>query len=74
MFCKLGSVEASRPVLAAMWVIGAGYMARVLQREVDTAFIEEVLAIRDVLLIACVAGFLVRFAGKVGRNVEARRA
>jgi MscS family membrane protein len=66
--------SASRPVLAAMWVIGAGYMARVLQREVDTAFIEEVLAIRDVLLIACVAGFLVRFAGKVGRNVEARRA
>jgi MscS family membrane protein len=66
--------SASRPVLAAMWVIGAGYMARVLQREVDTAFIEEVLAIRDVLLIACVAGFLVRFAGKVGHNVEARRA
>lgn len=66
--------SASRPVLAAMWVIGAGYMARVLQREVGTAFIEEVLAIRDVLLIACVAGFLVRFAGKVGRNVEARRA
>jgi MscS family membrane protein len=66
--------SASRPVLAAMWVIGAGYMARVLQSEVDTRFIEEVLAIRDVLLIACVAGFLLRFAGKVGANVEARRA
>lgn len=66
--------SAKRPVLAAMWVIGAGYMARVIQHEVDTAFITEVLAIRDVLLIACVAGFLLRFAGKVGANVEARRA
>jgi MscS family membrane protein len=66
--------SAKRPVLAAMWVIGAGYMARVIQHEVDTAFIAEVLAIRDVLLIICVAGFLLRFAGKVGVNVEARRA
>ncbi|MCP5271636.1 MAG: mechanosensitive ion channel family protein [Burkholderiaceae bacterium] len=65
--------SASRPVLAAMWIIGAGFMARVVQRQVDTAFIEEVLALRDVGLVACVAGFLVRFAGRVGANVEARR-
>ena len=65
--------SASRPVLAAMWIIGAGFMARVLQRQVDVAFIEEVLALRDVGLIACVASFLVRFAGRVGANVEARR-
>lgn len=65
--------SASRPVLAAMWVVGAGYMARVLQRQIDTPFIEEVLALRDVLLVACVAGFLIRFAGKVGRNVAAQR-
>lgn len=65
--------SASRPVLAAMWVIGLGYMARVLQKQVEPAFIDEVLAIRDVLLIACVAGFLLRFAGRVGTNVEARR-
>jgi len=64
---------ASRPLLAAMWAIGAGYMARVVQRQVDEAFIEEALALRDVALIACVAWFLIRFAGKVGRNVEARR-
>jgi MscS family membrane protein len=56
-----------------MWVIGAGYMARVLQREIDVAFVEEALAIRDVTLVACVAWFLWRFAGKVGVNVEAHR-
>ncbi len=65
--------SASRPVLIAMWLIGAGYMARVLQREIDVAFVEEVLAIRDVGLIVCVAWFLWRFAGKIGVNVEARR-
>jgi MscS family membrane protein len=65
--------SASRPVLAAMWVIGLGYMARVLQRQVDVAFIDEALAVRDVALIACVAAFLWRFAGRVGENVLARR-
>jgi MscS family membrane protein len=65
--------SASRPVLAAMWIIGAGYMARVLQRQVDFAFIDEALALRDVGLIICVAGFLWRFIGRVGHNVIARR-
>lgn len=65
---------ASRPVLAAMWVIGAGYMARVLQRQVDEPFIDEVLALRDVLLIVCVSWFLWRFVGKVCDNVLARGA
>ncbi len=65
--------SASRPVLAALWLVGAGFMARVLQREVDTPFLAEVLALRDVGLVACVAGFLVGFAGRVGANVEARR-
>jgi MscS family membrane protein len=64
---------ASRPLLAAMWVIGAGYMARVVQRQVAESFIDEALALRDVALIACVAWFLIRFTGKVGRNIEARR-
>ena len=65
--------SASRPLLVAMWAVGAGFMARVLQREVDVAFIEQALALRDVALIGCVAWFLVRFAGKVGHNVESRR-
>ncbi len=65
---------ASRPVLAAMWLIGMGFMARVLQRQTDESFIAEVLAIRDVALIFCVAWFLLRFIGKVGRNIIAARA
>ncbi|MBI3154665.1 MAG: mechanosensitive ion channel family protein [Burkholderiales bacterium] len=65
--------SASRPLLVAMWVVGAGFMARVLQREVDIAFVEQALELRDVALIGCVAWFLVRFAGKVGRNIESRR-
>lgn len=65
--------SASRPLLVAMWVVGAGFMARVLQREVDIAFIEQALALRDVALIGCVAWFLLRFAGLVGRNIESRR-
>jgi MscS family membrane protein len=64
---------ASRPLLAAMWVVGAGFMARVLQRQIDEPFIEEALALRDVLLIVCVTWFLLRFIGKVGRNVIAAR-
>jgi MscS family membrane protein len=65
--------SASRPVLAAMWVIGAGFMARVLQRQIDEPFLTEVLALRDVALVLCVAWFAVQFAGKVGRNIENQR-
>ena len=64
---------ASRPVLAAMWVVGASVMARVLQRQVDEPFLAEALALRDVALIVCVAWFLLRFIGKVGRNIIAVR-
>jgi MscS family membrane protein len=65
---------ASKPVLAAMWVIGLGFMARVLQRQTDEPFLEQALAVRDVALIVCVSWFLLRFIGKVGRGVEAARA
>jgi MscS family membrane protein len=65
--------SASRPVLAAMWVVGAGFMARVLQRQIDEPFLTEVLALRDVALVLCVAWFAVQFAGKVGRNIENQR-
>lgn len=64
---------ASRPVLAALWIIGAGYMARVLQHQVDVDFIDEALAARDVALIVCVTWFLLRFIGQVARNVVASR-
>ncbi len=65
---------ASRPILVVMWVIGLGYMARVLQRQVEEPFLSEVLALRDVAVVLCVAWFLLRFVGKVGRNVMAARA
>ncbi len=66
---------ASRPLLVAMWAIGLGFMARVLQRQVELQFLTETLAARDVALILCAAWFLLRFIGKVGRNVmEARLA
>lgn len=65
---------ASRPVLTAMWVIGVGYMARVLQRQTEEPFLAEVLAVRDVALVICVTWFLLRFIGKVSRNIVAGRA
>ncbi|MBE2261712.1 MAG: mechanosensitive ion channel family protein [Burkholderiaceae bacterium] len=60
---------ASSPALTAMWIIGLGYMARVLQRQIDEPFLPEALALRDVALIICVAWFLLRFIGKVSRNI-----
>lgn len=65
---------ASRPVLAAMWVVGASVMARVVQRQVQEPFLPEAMAARDVALIVCFAWFLLRFIGKVGRNVIAVRS
>lgn len=65
---------ASGPILVAMWVVGAGFMLRVLQRQIEEDFIAEALALRDVLLIICVAWFLTRFIGKVCRNIIAARA
>ncbi len=64
---------ASRPVLAAMWVIGASVMARVVQRHVEEPFLAEAMALRDVALIVCASWFLLRFIGKVGRNIIALR-
>jgi MscS family membrane protein len=64
---------ASRPILAAMWVVGAGFMARVLQHQIEQPFLDEVLALRDVALVVCVAWFLIQFAGKVGRSVTEQR-
>ncbi|MCB1999815.1 MAG: mechanosensitive ion channel family protein [Rhodoferax sp.] len=64
---------ASRPVLAAMWVIGASVMARVVQRQVEEPFLAEAMALRDVALIICAAWFLWRFIGKVGSNIVSLR-
>ncbi len=64
---------ASSPLLTAMWVVGAGYMVRVIQRQVEEQFLPEALLMRDVALIACVSWFLLRFIGKVSRNIVAGR-
>lgn len=64
---------AGRPLLLAMWIVGAGFMARVLQTQIDDNFLTEALALRDVALIVCVTWFLVRFIGRVGHNVIAAR-
>lgn len=60
---------ASRPVLVAMWVVGFGFMARVLQRQSDEPFLDQLLAARDVALVLCVTWFVIRFIGKVGKGV-----
>ena len=64
---------ASRPILVATWVVGLGFMARVVQREMETSFLDEVGALRDVALIMCAAWFVLRFIGQVGRNIVAAR-
>jgi MscS family membrane protein len=61
--------SANRPVLAAMWIIGAGFMVPVLEERFDFAILDEALAVRDVLLIGCVAWFLLRFISRVTKNI-----
>lgn len=65
--------SAARPVLLAMWFVSGGFMARVLQRQTHEPFLEQVLAVRDVALVACSAWFLLRFIGKVGSNIRAQQ-
>ena len=60
---------ASKPLLTAMWIIGIGFMGRVIQRQVEEPFLPEALALRDVALIVCVAWFLLRFIGKVSNGI-----
>ena len=60
---------ASRPILLAMWVIGAGYLARALQTQVEDRFLPEVMALRDVALIVWVTWFVLRFIGRLGKGI-----
>lgn len=64
---------ASRPILVALWVIGAGYMGRVVQRQVEEPFMDELLPLRNVTLIVCVVWFLLRFIGEISRDVVITR-
>ena len=60
---------ASGPILSAVWLFGIGFMLRVVQTQFEQPFLAEALVFRDVLLIVCLAWFLWRFSGEVGRNV-----
>jgi len=64
---------AGRPLLTAIWVIGASFMARVLQHQIELPFIDQVLVARDVALITCVAWFALRFVGRACHNIAAAR-
>lgn len=63
--------SAGRPVLVALWVVGAGFMARVVQGEVTPQFLEQLLAARKVALLLCAAWFLLRFVKRTQHNVIA---
>lgn len=65
--------SAAKPILLAMWFISGGFMARALQRQTPEPFLAQVLAVRDVALIACGVWFLLRFIGKVGENFLAQQ-
>jgi MscS family membrane protein len=66
--------SAGRPVLAAMWLLGAGVMARVLQRQIDEPFLAELTSLRDVALIVCVTWFILSFVGRVSGNITEQRS
>lgn len=66
--------SAGRPLLVALWVIGGGLMARVVQRRVDERFLEPMVAFQEVVLILCVAWFAMRFISRVQRNVIEQQA
>jgi MscS family membrane protein len=61
--------SAGRPVLVAMWIVGVGFMARVIQGEVTPQFLEQLLAARKVALLLCAAWFLLRFIRRTQHNV-----
>lgn len=65
--------SAGKPLLAALWAVGLGFMARVVQGQVDERFLEETIAVRDVLLLACATWFALRFAGTAIQDIGARR-
>ena len=61
--------SASRPLLVALWVIGLGLMARVVQARVDERFLEQAIALQEILLLVCGAWFGLRFVSRVQHNI-----
>lgn len=63
--------STGKPLRIAIWVVGFGFVAKVLQGRVDTRFIEDVTELRNAAIIACVAWFALRFVQQVGHNLVA---
>jgi MscS family membrane protein len=61
--------SASVPLLVALWVIGLGLMARVVQARVDEQFLEQAIALQEILLLLCGAWFGLRFVSRVQHNI-----
>ncbi len=61
--------SAGRPLLVALWVVGLGLMARVVQARVDARFLEQVVALQEILLLACGAWFALRFVSRVQNSI-----
>jgi len=65
---------AGKPMLVTIWLIGLGWIAHVLQKQApDMAFLEEVLRVRDIGIVLCIAWFLLRFIGRVSVNIVKAR-
>ncbi len=58
--------STGKPLRIVIWVVGFGFVAKVLQGRVDTRFIEDVTELRNAAIIACVAWFALRFVQQVG--------
>jgi MscS family membrane protein len=66
--------SAGRPILVALWVLGAGLMSRVVQTHMDAPMLAYSGAVQVVALIVCVAWFGLRFINRVQHNVIEQRA
>ncbi len=64
---------AERPLHWGVWLVGVGFMARLLQRQTDEAFLTQTLLVRDVALVACVAWWALRFINRLGQDIPAKR-
>lgn len=63
---------ARRPAAFAIWVVGIAWAAKVVQLESDAAIFAAVDPLRDVLVIALLTWFLVRFVREAEANLLAR--
>ena len=61
--------SANRPILAAVWIIGASFMLPVVAEHFELTELNAALAVRDLLLIACVSWFLLRFISRITGNI-----